>query len=275
MLRPDGEIHINHKKGIPYSKWNLKEFAEENSLVLIECVDFKTEDDPSYENKRGDGSNCDKHFFLGECGTFKFAIGHAHKKPKAMQSNQDFKWNEVVPHHREIPFITTEVFPLPCERPLIGRTELLPHFHARSLTERNEFVSHPLARPFFGSSDFVPHPFERSFIKRTEVAFPYPSAGSHSGKTEVVPFPWAGSFTEMAEIASHPHARPPIERAEIVPSLNYVLRMESILRSAYYHWETGIGRGTLVCLRITSLTVVGLYLVGQPIMTCIVPLRDP
>ncbi|KAK1292044.1 Uncharacterized protein QJS10_CPB17g00350 [Acorus calamus] len=244
MLRPDGEIHINHKKGIPYSNWNLKKIAEENSLVLLECVDFKSEEYPSYENKIGDGSNCDKPFFLGECGTFKFAIGHAHKKPMVMQSNQDFKWNEVVRHHREIPFIgTTEVFPLPRARPLIGRTEVHPHFHARSLIERSEFVSHPLARPFHGSSDVVPHPFARSFIKATEVAFPHPFARPLGGSTEVIPHPWPGSFTEMAEIVSHPHARPSIGMSDIVPRLNDILHTGFISRSAYCHREMGIDSG--------------------------------
>ncbi|KAK1316607.1 Uncharacterized protein QJS10_CPA05g02094 [Acorus calamus] len=119
MLRPDGEIHINHKKGIPYSNWNLKKIAEENSLVLLECVDFKSEDYPSYENKIGDGSNCDKPFFLGECGT------------------------EVA-------------FPHPFARPLGGSTEVVPNPWPGSFTEMAEIASHPHARPSIGRTDIVP-----------------------------------------------------------------------------------------------------------------------
>ncbi|CBI39837.3 hypothetical protein VitviT2T_030114 [Vitis vinifera] len=72
MLRANGEIHVNHKTTAPFSHWNLEELASQNSLVLFECVDFKKEDYPGYNNKRGAGSRCDEPFRLGACGTFKF-----------------------------------------------------------------------------------------------------------------------------------------------------------------------------------------------------------
>lgn len=74
MLRPNGEIHVNHKTSIPYCHWNLEELASHNSLRLIECVAFKKEDYPGYENKRGQGPKCDERFLLGECCTFKFSF---------------------------------------------------------------------------------------------------------------------------------------------------------------------------------------------------------
>lgn len=72
MIRSNGEIHVNHKTTRPYTKWNIEKLAEESFLKLIECNDFKKEDYPGYNNKRGDGNRCDKPFPLGKCSTFKF-----------------------------------------------------------------------------------------------------------------------------------------------------------------------------------------------------------
>ena len=74
MLRADGEIHVNHKTTAPFCHWNIRELASKNWLVLIGCVDFKKEDYPGYNNKRGDGSRCDESFPLGECSTFEFRL---------------------------------------------------------------------------------------------------------------------------------------------------------------------------------------------------------
>lgn len=76
MLRANGEIHVNHKNKRPFCLWNIEELALKNSLVLTERVDFKIEDYPGYNNKRGDGNRCDKPFFLGECSTFKFILSY-------------------------------------------------------------------------------------------------------------------------------------------------------------------------------------------------------
>ncbi|XP_048231564.1 uncharacterized protein LOC107261272 isoform X2 [Ricinus communis] len=72
MLRPFGEIHVTHKTSAPFCHWNIKELAWRNSLALVECVDFKKQDYPGYNNKRGDGTRCDEPFRLGHCSTFKF-----------------------------------------------------------------------------------------------------------------------------------------------------------------------------------------------------------
>ncbi|CBI39843.3 unnamed protein product, partial [Vitis vinifera] len=83
MLRANGEIHVNHKTTAPFSHWNLEELASQNSLVLFECVDFKKEDYPGYNNKRGAGSRCDEPFRLGACSTFKFRFS-----PTAMKMSR-------------------------------------------------------------------------------------------------------------------------------------------------------------------------------------------
>lgn len=71
MLRANGEIYVTHKIKAPFSDWNLEELAAQNSLVLFDCVAFRREDYPGYNNKRGAGSRCDEAFNLGVCSTFK------------------------------------------------------------------------------------------------------------------------------------------------------------------------------------------------------------
>ena len=56
-------------------KWNLEELASEFALFLVEQVDLRIQDYPGYNNKRGDGLQCDQPFLLGKCSTFKFKIG--------------------------------------------------------------------------------------------------------------------------------------------------------------------------------------------------------
>ncbi|KAK0602642.1 hypothetical protein LWI29_035574 [Acer saccharum] len=81
MLRANGEVHVSHKTTPPFDCWNLKDLAFKNSLSLIEpVVEFKKEDYPGYNNKRGDGQRCDDPFPLGGCSTFKFELSPAAKK---------------------------------------------------------------------------------------------------------------------------------------------------------------------------------------------------
>ncbi|GLJ08324.1 hypothetical protein SUGI_0086500 [Cryptomeria japonica] len=74
LLSKFGEIHVTHKKGSPYDKWNLVGEAVNCGLFLSESVDFKREDYPGYINKRGDGKDIDKSFHLGKCKTYKFML---------------------------------------------------------------------------------------------------------------------------------------------------------------------------------------------------------
>ncbi|XP_019196226.1 PREDICTED: uncharacterized protein At4g26485-like isoform X1 [Ipomoea nil] len=88
MLRPYGEIHVNHKTTGPFGRWNLAELASMSSLVLIDCVDFKNADYPGYNHKRGHGSRCDEPFPLGKCSTFKFIFSpFANKIPSSLNHN--------------------------------------------------------------------------------------------------------------------------------------------------------------------------------------------
>nr|XP_043621497.1 uncharacterized protein LOC122593190 [Erigeron canadensis] len=74
MLRPKGEVHVTHKTSDPFQSWNIEELATQNSLILLELMEFKLEDYPGYSNKRGDGKRSDASFPLGECSTYKFVL---------------------------------------------------------------------------------------------------------------------------------------------------------------------------------------------------------
>lgn len=100
MLRPYGEVHVNHKTTAPFNHWNLEELASNHHLGLIECVDFKKEDYPGYNNKRGDGSRCDEPFPLGECSTFKFKFKFMKKKKQQPIPDIFHKQTGTVPETR-------------------------------------------------------------------------------------------------------------------------------------------------------------------------------
>ncbi|KAF5188133.1 Heavy metal-associated isoprenylated plant protein, partial [Thalictrum thalictroides] len=86
MLRPDGEVHVNHKTTAPFTHWSIEELATGYCLKLTECIEFKKGDYPGYSNKRGASDRCDEPFPLGECSTFKFRLvpGLKKQQPKVI-----------------------------------------------------------------------------------------------------------------------------------------------------------------------------------------------
>ncbi|KAE7995187.1 hypothetical protein FH972_000014 [Carpinus fangiana] len=74
LRKQGGEIHVSHKKGEPYDRWNLVKKAEKIGLVLHEVVPFSRNDYPGYCNKRAHGSLADAPFLLGNCSTYKFRL---------------------------------------------------------------------------------------------------------------------------------------------------------------------------------------------------------
>lgn len=75
ILHEIGEIHVSHKEGDPYKKWELVKQAEECGLFLKESVPFTVVDYPGYTNRKGSGRNAGRTFPLGECRTYKFILG--------------------------------------------------------------------------------------------------------------------------------------------------------------------------------------------------------
>lgn len=74
MVSEIGEIHVTHKEGDPYNKWELVKQAEECGLLLKESVNFRIEHYPGYVNRRGAPPKAGETFFLGECRTYKFVL---------------------------------------------------------------------------------------------------------------------------------------------------------------------------------------------------------
>ncbi|XP_044378809.1 heavy metal-associated isoprenylated plant protein 41 [Triticum aestivum] len=76
LLRPYGEVHVSHKTKPPYDKWDLRRLAADSGLYQVKEAPFRAADYPGYNNKRGDGKDCDQPFMLGECSTFMFRKGY-------------------------------------------------------------------------------------------------------------------------------------------------------------------------------------------------------
>ncbi|XP_059284158.1 heavy metal-associated isoprenylated plant protein 41-like [Lycium ferocissimum] len=79
MLSVGGQIHVAHKTTPTYNRWDLVGLGKENSLICIECAEFRAENYPGYNNKMGDGPKCDEPFHLGECQTFMFILDLSRK----------------------------------------------------------------------------------------------------------------------------------------------------------------------------------------------------
>ncbi|KAF7840486.1 Heavy metal-associated isoprenylated plant protein 41 isoform A [Senna tora] len=74
VKKEGGEIHVSHKEGDPYDKWDLVKKAEKRGLVLGQAVPFSKDDYPGYANKRAHGKVPDASFPLGDCTTYKFML---------------------------------------------------------------------------------------------------------------------------------------------------------------------------------------------------------
>ncbi|XP_061344372.1 uncharacterized protein At4g26485-like [Gastrolobium bilobum] len=74
VRKEGGEIHVTHKEGDPYNKWDLVQKAEKRGLVLHEAVPFLKDDYPGYDNKRAHGKLSDASFPVGESTTYKFKL---------------------------------------------------------------------------------------------------------------------------------------------------------------------------------------------------------
>jgi 25S rRNA (uracil2634-N3)-methyltransferase len=74
LLRADGEIHVSHKTGHPYDRWEIEQLASESSLVMFKKEPFWQFEYPGYNQKRGAGARCDENFPISGSVTYKFSI---------------------------------------------------------------------------------------------------------------------------------------------------------------------------------------------------------
>ncbi|XXG63748.1 hypothetical protein AAC387_Pa05g1861 [Persea americana] len=77
ILQDNGEIHVTHKIGGIYDKWNVVKKAEKNGLIQKGRVPFSKADYPGYCNKRAHGRLPDDEFYIGACSTFIFGVKEA------------------------------------------------------------------------------------------------------------------------------------------------------------------------------------------------------
>lgn len=77
LLKEGGEIHVSHKDGEPYDKWDLVKKAKKIGLAVHESVPFCKDKYPGYGNKRAHGRFSDAPFLLGDCTTYKFKLAHS------------------------------------------------------------------------------------------------------------------------------------------------------------------------------------------------------
>ncbi|XP_071736212.1 uncharacterized protein At4g26485-like [Rutidosis leptorrhynchoides] len=74
LKKEDGEIHVTHKVGDPYDKWDLVKKANKTGLVLYETAPFFKHMYPGYAQKRAHGRSPDSAFQLGESITYMFKL---------------------------------------------------------------------------------------------------------------------------------------------------------------------------------------------------------
>lgn len=74
VKKEGGEIHVTHKEGDPYNRWDLVKKAEKKGLLLHQAVPFFKDDYPGYDNKRAHGKLSDESFPVGEANTYKFKL---------------------------------------------------------------------------------------------------------------------------------------------------------------------------------------------------------
>ncbi|KAD7117438.1 hypothetical protein E3N88_04706 [Mikania micrantha] len=75
LKKDNGEIHITHKLGEPYDKWDLVKKAHKIDLVLNGTTPFFRNIYPGYAQKRAHGASADAPFRLGDSATFRFRLG--------------------------------------------------------------------------------------------------------------------------------------------------------------------------------------------------------
>ncbi|KAL2332868.1 hypothetical protein Fmac_014081 [Flemingia macrophylla] len=148
MLRPNGQIHVSHKTTPPFDNWDIEKLATECFLTLIECADFKREDYPGYNNKRGDGRRCDEHFPLGKCCTYKFIFIPKTKRTQ-MKRNQTMVTRQQSTVE-QIPISGTSIFGLTNIR---NRHASISEDHFNSMVEVHRRGAHFGGRSaYFGPS---------------------------------------------------------------------------------------------------------------------------
>ncbi|XP_050235992.1 uncharacterized protein LOC126686025 [Mercurialis annua] len=165
ILRAFGEVHVTHKTSAPFCHWNIEELGQRNCLVVVECVKFKIEDYPGYNNKRGDGTRCDEPFPLGECSIFKFRFSAALNKMSNLTSHSGFALGrselyQDIPIQTHCNQLTSFHFGHPQEIRCRDMNDVIRHrlsplvFNARSTNEHINHASEVHQRPIISDTNY-------------------------------------------------------------------------------------------------------------------------
>ncbi|XP_042009747.1 uncharacterized protein LOC121758405 isoform X2 [Salvia splendens] len=73
-LREDNPDMLRHKSNATFDRWKIEDLGLECSLVCIAQDEFRIEEFPGYNNKRGSSSRADEPFPLGPCKTYRFRL---------------------------------------------------------------------------------------------------------------------------------------------------------------------------------------------------------
>ncbi|CAI8596774.1 unnamed protein product [Vicia faba] len=140
MLRENGEVHVNHKTTPPFDTWNIEKLAEQNFLMMIECADFKQEDYPGYNNKRGHRSRCDDPFPLGKCSTFKFINNPRSMKDHLRRNHMEVSRQQEIHNMGRIPApVDRNYHP---QTVLVQKPNQLDYYSQTSIFPKTDQVDH-------------------------------------------------------------------------------------------------------------------------------------
>ncbi|XP_058782176.1 heavy metal-associated isoprenylated plant protein 41-like [Vicia villosa] len=160
MLRENGEVHVNHKTTPPFDTWKIEELAEQSFLIMSECADFKQEDYPGYNNKRGDSYRCDDPFPLGKCSTFKFIYNPRSMKDHLRRNHMEVSRQQMTTNLSFQEIQNMELFPAPVDLSYQPRASLVQ--------KPNQLDYYPQTSHFPKSDQLDHYPHTSLFPKRNE-----------------------------------------------------------------------------------------------------------
>ncbi|XP_057765396.1 heavy metal-associated isoprenylated plant protein 41-like [Salvia miltiorrhiza] len=206
MLDVNGEIHVNHKTTAPFDSWKIEDLGSACSLVCIAQDEFRIEDYPGYNNKRGSGSRADEPFPLGACKTYRFRLCPVAVNCMMMRNLRLMPWMLRTPVGVQVqqqapmaPF-TSQMFPTP---PLVVQRQplFMPVYDGGAALRCHEskcrriygrYLNHAHAEETFGDTNY-------DVQSSVDAALPL---GHEMHVSNAVPGrPWSGNLEEVQHLS--------------------------------------------------------------------------
>lgn len=234
MLRANGEIHVNHKTTPPYDRWDIQKLAEQSFLILIECADFKKEDYPGYNNKRGDSYRCDDSFPLGECSTFKFI-----HNPRSMKNHLRRNHMEVSRQHEILPFQeikNMEQFPAPVDLNYGPQTRnALQYIQNMERLRAPVNLNYRPQRSLSPKMNQLDHFPQTSLVPNTPQHYHYPQTSLVPNTPELYHYPQTSLLPKMNQLVHYPQTSllPKTNRLDYYPQQSHFPKMNEPVRPEF------------------------------------------